>query len=131
MAKIEFIKHTPESHPVKRGAVSSKEPMLSINGSNMITFNSALCAKLGIKAGDKVVFLQHPTEKDTWKVAPSTVEGFDVRKDTEKTLKVSNASLAKSIKDSMECPHGWTLRLLLVESGVFVKSAVIQPKQKD
>lgn len=131
MSKIEFVRFNKETTPLAPRA-SSKEPMLSINAGNGMALNRAACVLMGIKDKTAIEFLQHPTDKQEWRLE-ETDKGFPFRAQKDGTATLMTASIAKSIKESFECPHNWVIRFKVAKDGKMyslLKMAVIQPKSR-
>jgi hypothetical protein len=96
MSKVEFKRFNATNTPSR--APRNTEPTLAVNSNNTIALNTKACELVGVKAGDKIEFLQHPTEADSWAITKSN-EGFELR-DTKGGLKLYNASVGMAIKNS-------------------------------
>lgn len=133
--KIEFKKFNQETAPSLRGRGNSTTPTLSIGSSNLFTLNT-LAMKLIKDAGYKaetVEVLQHPEDKEDFRLTFDGKEGYPVRESTN-TGNFNSNHTALAIKEAHGVPNGWfvSFKLIEVEKGHFglMKLTVNQPKPR-
>jgi hypothetical protein len=107
--------------------VRTTQPFIHCNKSTgLICINKEAAAKLKLKPGDQVQFLQDESEEETWFLEKVAKDGFEVRstKNTSPALMFNSSCLVRKIFESVAF-EGKSGRLKIGEEVAFQKRSLI------